>query len=473
MNAIFDTAADAFRDTRTQELARTMAFSTILCLGRHTISGTLTACGRHHVDWSAAYRLFECNRIDVEPLFGSVRSAVASHLGAKAPITVCLDDTLLPRCGKSIAESGWHHDPQGPPFAHQIKWSQRVLQLCAILPMDPEKPSSARAIPLDVTLQSKVRKPGKRAPAKAMEIYKREKQKNAVTGLGSERIAQLRKQLDREGHSGRDLHVVVDGGYTNKKFLRTEVDRTVFIGRLRKDAKLRAPAPEMETERGRPRKYGDHLARPQELLADKSIPWKTAEVYAAGKKRLFKYKCHDHCCWPSGLLDRKVRVIAVQPLEPSHDMIKGRRLFFSHPGYILCSDPDLSVETVLQAYIHRWEIEVGFREQKTTLGLGQAQTWKADACKSIIRFQSYCYSLLLLAAASTKLTAPPQPKWRKKPSTTRRLTINSLISIVRGEMWGKAMGIDTFADFVKPTDRRTKPPKIENTLKYAVIYASN
>lgn len=450
-----------------------MAFSTIVCLGRHTIAGTITTCGRQDVDWSSAYRLFERERIDEQVLSRSIRQSLVSMLPTAAPITVAMDDTLLPKRGRRIANAAWHHDPQGPAFAHQIIWSQRVVQVCGLLAQSAAEPSSARAIPLETALVPQVKKPGKRASAEEMKEYRKEKSRHTAPSIGAKTIRELRTQLDNEGSCARQLHVVVDGGYTNKSLLRMNLERTAIIGRIRKDAKLRALPHGPEKDRpGRPRKYGEFIARPAELLADKSIKWKSVEVFAAGALRTFKIKTHKKCCWPSGSLNHPVRVIVIQPLEPSHDKVGKRRLFFAHPGYLICTDPKLDPATVVQAYVQRWEVEVGFREQKTTLGLGQAQTTTLASCSAIIGFQSYCYALLLLAAAATQITTPPLPKWQKPPSKPHRPTISQLIATVRGELWGKGIRTESFADFVANRRKPTMPPKIENSLIPALVNAA-
>lgn len=473
IHGLFDQASGAFRDARTRELARDLAFSSIVCLGRHTIAGTLTTCGRQDVDWSSAYRLFERERIDEQILFQSIRHGLVSMLPSDAPITVAMDDTLLPKRGRRVANAAWHHDPQGPPFAHQIRWSQRAVQVCGLLAQSAAEPSSARAIPLDTVLLPQVKKPGKRASADEMKAYRKQKARLTAPSIGARAIGELRTQLDSEGSCARDLHVVVDGGYTNKSLLRMNLERTAIIGRIRKDAKLRALPPAAEKDRpGRPRKYGEFIARPGELLADKSIEWQTVEVFAAGALRTFKIKTHEKCCWPSGSLNHPVRIIVIQPLEPSHDKVGKRRLFFAHPGYLICTDPKLDPASAVQAYVQRWEMEVGFREQKTTLGLGQAQTTTLASCSAIIRFQSYCYALLLLAAAATQITTPPLPKWQKPPSKTHRPTISQLIGTVRGELWGKGIRIGSFADFVANRRPETKPPKIQNSLIPALLNAA-
>ncbi len=43
------------------------------------------------------------------------------------------------------------------------------------------------------------------------------------------------------------------------------------------------------------------------------------------------------------------------------------------PAFLICTDPTLPLDKVLQYYSWRWDTEVNFRDEKTILGVGQAQ----------------------------------------------------------------------------------------------------
>jgi hypothetical protein len=468
MDAIFDEASGAFSRPGVIALARTLAYSYLLCLGRHTISQTLTTCGRQHVDWTAAYRVFEAERIEEKPLFAPIRKHVIKALPKDAPLVVALDDTALPRRGKHVANAAWHHDAQGPPFAHQIQWSQRIIEIGAYLPRHKEGPGAVRVVPLDATMLDHVARPSSKAGAKAHAEYRQDKAHASAPATAARRIGELRRRLDEEGEKDRALHVAVDGGYTNKAVFRTIPHGTALIGRLRKDARLRGVAPP-HSGKGRPRLYGETLDTPAELFANEAVPWKAIELFAAGKTRQFQYKSHDTCCWPGGSGTRLVRVLVLRPLSPNHH--KRQRLYFTHPGYIISSDPALGDAAILQAYINRWEIEVGFREQKTVLGLGEAQTRTAAACRSVVMFRAFCYALLLLGASQSDLHLPPRPKWQRENREGQRPTIGQVLGNLRGEIWGAGIGVPTLSHLTAQPHPDAKCPKMQNTAKYAVLYA--
>src|SRR5260370_13683744 len=102
-NALFDQARAAFAQHRSFERARTFGVSALTCLGRRTLSGLLCASGQQFRDWSAAYRLFERERLDGEalwrgpPLGGLVNPPPAS------PLLAFIADPLIPQRGHLIA----------------------------------------------------------------------------------------------------------------------------------------------------------------------------------------------------------------------------------------------------------------------------------------------------------------------------------------------------------------------------------
>ena len=145
---LFEKTSGAFRDRRVQRRAHVLARANSVCLGRRTVSGLLTACGRQFEDWSASYRLFERRRFRPDRLFAVPLQAVTEHLAPEAPLVAVMDDTLFPRKGRRVSGAAWRHNPQGPFFAHQITWSQRAVELCAMLPANPAGACSARAVPV-------------------------------------------------------------------------------------------------------------------------------------------------------------------------------------------------------------------------------------------------------------------------------------------------------------------------------------
>ena len=86
--------------------------STLLGLGRHTVTGLLTPCDAQFRDWTSRYRLFSHDRPPVETLFSVVRRAVLAELPPQAPVCAILDDSQLRRSGLRTPAVAWRRDPQ-------------------------------------------------------------------------------------------------------------------------------------------------------------------------------------------------------------------------------------------------------------------------------------------------------------------------------------------------------------------------
>jgi hypothetical protein len=90
----------------------------------------------------------------------------------------------------------------------------------------------------------------------------------------------------------------------------------------------------------------------------------------------------------------------------------------------------------LQIYFDRWQIEVNHREEKDTLGVGQAQRWNPISVPKQPAFAVAAYSALLLASLQAfgterKEAFAPLPKWRRK---AKRPSCLDLITLLRQQM---------------------------------------
>jgi hypothetical protein len=84
----------------------------------------LTTSGQQFQDWSANYRVFEQERIDVPTLFSAVIAGVIDTLPEGAPIVGAIDDTLIRKKGRRIAGTSWRRDPLGPSIYKQFHLGQ-------------------------------------------------------------------------------------------------------------------------------------------------------------------------------------------------------------------------------------------------------------------------------------------------------------------------------------------------------------
>jgi hypothetical protein len=435
-------------------------------LGRRTVTGMLTASAQQGLDWTAAYRLFAQERFEGECLFAPALRAVLAGLGEQEPLVALMDDTLIRKRGRKVHGAGWKRDPLGPPFCNNFLRGQRFVQLSAALPESPGA-SRARGIPIDWTHSPLPPKPRRKDPPDRWAQYRELQRSMKVSAVGLERIRALRAALDAQGQQKRKLLVALDGTFTNQSVFRALPERTVAIGRLRKDARLFAVPQESDTaRRGRKRFYGASLPSPEGLRQDPSVPWIEVKAWAAGQLQSFEVKTCSPVRWRgSGKCD--VRIVVIRPL--AYRPRKGARLLYRHPVYLVCSEPELPLQRLLQAFVWRWEIEVNFRDEKTVLGVGEAQVRTPAAVQAVTRFVVAAYAFLLLAAAQTGRIALPLPKWRTDQSRQRDSTPR-LLGALRHQLWGKALGVNlTHVAYIK--EGKTTDDQIAPALPSAVLYA--
>jgi hypothetical protein len=469
-DALWEQTRPAFAQERTWRRARTLALSALVGLGRRTVTGMLSASAQQGADWSATYRLFERERFDTGALFAPARRGVCSHLGENDPLVVLLDDTLVRKRGRRVHGAAWKRDPLGPPFCNNFVWGQRFLQLSAALP-EGNGPRRARGIPIDLAHCPLPKKPRKKAPLAEWEGYWRLQKTMKVSAVGAARLKELRAQVDADpGGEKRPLIVAVDGTFTNKTVFRNLPQNTVVVGRIRKDSRLFLPPPPSggPPRRGRRRWYGEALPTPEQIRQDSTLPWITVPAWGSGQVHRFEVKTLAPVRW-LGSGDRDVRLVAIRPL--AYRPRKGAPLHYRNPVYLVCTDPQLPLGQLLQSFLWRWEIEQNFRDEKTVLGMGEAQVRTKAAVETVPCFVVAAYAFLLLAAAKAgqgRIGLPP-PKWRRMTSAQRESTPR-LLGALRSQLWGKALGVN-LTHFVKNTEGKTIDVKIADALPSAVCYA--
>jgi hypothetical protein len=381
-----------------------------------------------------------------------------------------MDDSLLRKTGRQIYGVRYLRDPLGPPFQVNFVRGLRVLQLSAALPQGGGR---ARMIPIDFQHAVLPAKPRKNAPAEEWENYKILQAQTNINTVGAQRLAALRQRLDQAG-SDRRLVVSVDGRFTNRTFLKHLPERTVVIGRIRKDAVVHQ-LPAEQPVRGRKRKYGPLLPTPEALLKDPSIPFETVRAFAAGKMHEFKLKRLGPVVLRLDRAARPVQLLVIKPL--GYRLTIGGRLLYRQPAYLICTDPQMALEESLQHFLWRWDIEVNFRDEKTLLGVGQAQVRTKLSNQNAPALAVAAYALLLLASVNAygKNGVPDrldQAKWYRRKKKDRATT-NELINQLRREMWAHALSPAHSPNFMLDTPTDQKSPKSHVPLHSAAFLSLN
>jgi hypothetical protein len=389
-------------------------------MGRRTISRTITALGRAHQDWSADYKLFSRSSWQSSDLY----DVILSHglpLTGQGPVPIALDDTKLKKVGRSIPLAGWHRDPLSPPFHTNLQWGLRYLQASLLVPHDPVGQAGCRSLPIRFMPAPWVKKPGKKASDEDRAVYRKRKKEQNLSRTGRELLIDLRAALDQAGAQKRLLIAAVDGSFCNHALFFKPLDRTRLLARARKDARLCYPAlPESH------RTYSPDRFTPEQVRQDDSIAWAKATIFYAGQLRAIRYKEVIGVLWQRGSGTRPLRLIVIAPQPYKAPNSRAYR----DPAYLLTDDLETPTPSLIQIYFDRWQIEVNHREEKSFIGVGDAQLWSELAATRHPTFQVACYSLILLAGILEFGTTrnefyTPLPKWRKhsaRPSILDLLT---------------------------------------------------
>ena len=178
----------------------------------------------------------------------------------------------------------------------------------------------------------------------------------------------------------RRFHAVVDSAYGGHKVLAARPRNCEMTSRLRLDARLYdAPPAPVKGSKGRPRKRGDQLPAPAEMLRQRS---RHIELAIYGRQQ--KARVCDAEARLFALPGLALRVVAVEALAGG----RGQEAFYS-------TRLEATAEQVLTWYAMRWSIEVTFRDAKQHLGFEEPQGWTRHAVERTAPMAMLLYSLIV------------------------------------------------------------------------------
>jgi hypothetical protein len=417
-----------FPQERTFHRGVRQALGSLVCLGRRCLTRILWTNGGQNRSWSAEYFLHSRCQWEPQQLFRPVLKRALAYCPGRL-VGVALDDTRLRKTGRAIPQAFYQRDPLSPPFHLNLVLGLRFLQASLLVPLHRNAPVGTRALPIRFQEVSRIKRPGKKATEQMRQQYREAvKQKNlsrSFVQMGQ----QLRQELDQAGGRNKVLVLTGDGSFCNRTCFGEIPERSVLLARARKDAKLCFRAPE-----GSRRFYSTEKFTPEQVRQDESRVWKTTKVFYGGKRRKIRYKDVAVVYWQRGAQQRPLRLIVIAPTP--YRKSKSRKLYYRDPAYVLTTDLHSPVKQLLQIYFDRWQIEVNHREEKDTLGVGQAQLWNAISVPKQPVLAVAAYSALLLASlqafGAERGTAYAQlPKWRRN---ARRPSCLDLVTLLRKEM---------------------------------------
>ena len=332
----------------------------VLCIGRRTIARVLRFGGltddqreRH----SAFYRFLSRAKWDVDDLASCLLQLVLRAVPDDCPLVLVVDDTLCRKSGSHIWGCGMHHDPllsnygRGKTLVKFFSFGHSWVILCACvrLPWDNKR---VIAIPVGFRLyRSKTRCP--------LDEYRKR------TQLARELLNNILAWVP-----GRLVQLVADSEYACKTLVRDLPQQVVFVGPMHADAAFFAP-PKPEKNRGRPRKKGDRLLSPSQIIADRWHPWKSVVVVMYGREVEVLYKTQVGL-WYTVSGARIVRMFVTR--DPAGHI--DDRAYFT-------TDPEMGIVGFALLFSFRWSQEEMHHNVKHYLGLEDPHNgwWRRPAGK--------------------------------------------------------------------------------------------
>lgn len=373
---------------------------------RHTVTGMLTAAGvagkRHH---AAFHRVFAQAQWSLDALGLSV-FRILEPLLDKDPIFVALDDTLARKRGKKTFGVGMHHDPLLSSRGKTVtNWGHSwvVLGVVVRFPLWPE-----RVFCLPILFRLYLNKQAA------------ERERRAYRSRPELAVALLRVLC--EHRQNRRFHALADSAYGGQSVLCHLPSNCDLTSHLVLNARLYAlPAPRRPGSKGRPRKRGEALPTPAEMLRQRARRM-TLDLYG----RHDRVRMAETTACVHAAPDRLLRVVVIEPL------VGGRptQAFYSthHAAAAL---------EVLTWYAQRWSIEVAFHDSKMHLGFEEPQGWTRRAVERTAPVAMLLYSLIVkwFATDGHRHYRPPVTTWYVKPrasfgdmlGTLRRLSLREQI----------------------------------------------
>lgn len=417
----------AFRQQRSFDRALRQALGALTTLGRRTLSRLIAAQGRQQQDWSADYRLHARAPWQTDQLFQPILEK-ALPLCRGRYLAFAIDDTRIHKTGRKILSAFYQRDPLSPKFRFNLMWGLRFLQVGLLAPLYRTSKQSPRSLPVRFVECPTVKKPSRKAPPEDWEAWRECCKTSNLSHRTVDIVRSLRQSCDAAGGQRKMMLAVGDNSFCNRTLFRATWDRVQLLTRCRRDLQLCRPA---TTSR---RIYDAVKFTPEQVRQDEAIAWRKVRVFYGGQWRKIRYKELNGIYWQSGAGQRRLRLFILAPLPYQ---APGRpRKYYRDPAFLLTTDLQGTAREMLQPYLDRWQIEVNHREEKDTLGVGEAQLRSLRSVPRQPAFVVAAYSALLLAGIlafgpDRGDWYPQLPKWRRN---AKRPSCLDLLTLLRKEM---------------------------------------
>ena len=217
------------------------------------------------------------------------------------------------------------------------------------------------------------------------------------------------------------LRVVGDVAYIGKSLLKNRPNNVEVIGPVRSDAALTKP-----WNGPGPRKMGDRIPTPQEILDSDDSKWpaQTISFYHLHGKKTLTVKVVPNICWYKSCGSQPVTIVLIRDPE-----CKWRDEF------LLSTDGSLSVEQIIAGYCRRWSVEVAYADSKGMLGFHDPEVRCSASVQRAHPTAWFVGSLVVLwyTLHGVNYSTPKRhrPWYKHKPE----VTFADMLSTCRNELW--------------------------------------
>jgi hypothetical protein len=315
----------------------------LFALGRRTVASWLRAAGIHD-DWKAYYYFISMVGRKAESIAERLLELLLARLPTGPRLVFALDDTPTKRYGPQVEGAGIHHNPTPGPADSKYVYGHIWVTLALVV---RHALWNTIALPLLAKLYIREKDVAK-LPRHYHWPFQTKLQQAAELICWAAGLA---------AKTGKRVWIVADGFYAKRPVFKTvRALGVVLVSRLRKDAALwTLPPPKKGQGRGRPRTYGTQRISLAKRAAQ-SRGWREVRCVQYGETVRKKVKSFLATYHPAYGI---IRVVIVQ--EPTG------------PQFFLCTDPQASVEEILEVFADRAAIEQDFHDVKEVGGAGQQQ----------------------------------------------------------------------------------------------------
>ena len=368
---LFAASRQAFSQERTYHRFLIVLVALVLTVGSRTVSNVLRTIGRLGPgDASSYHRLFSKRRWSTWKLSRALIAFILEHWVPEGPVALAGDDSVDGHPGKKVYGKGCHRDAVRSTHSMTVyRWGHKWVVLAILVKF----PFAHRpwALPVIVVLY-------------------RSKPFDEEHGLPHRTPAELmRRMLAVLIHwfPERKWQFVGDGGFGTHPlahFCHRHRRRLTLVSKFYPDANLYDAPPPRTKKRGRPRKRGQKLPSPQEVVSKtKKFKRLTVSWYGGGRRRVEVTHGTGHWFKNSvGLVP--VLWVYVRDLTGTH-----------RDEYFFTTDVRLSLKRVIELYTARWSIETTFQEMRSYLGL---ETTRGRTENTVLRTAPCLFGLYSVVA---------------------------------------------------------------------------